>query len=124
MSSINDLILEIIESTNQDRLEELSKHTHYHVKYYVTKNTNINVQTINNLLVVNDASIKSTLALNPALQEEHLEKLSKDNSWSVRLNVLKNKNVSQEIIEQLMNDTHNVVASLAKNKCIKMHKVS
>jgi len=83
-------LIKIVESIeiSQEKLKELSKHTHYGIRYRIARHNNTSTET--------------------------LSSLSKDNTISVRYEVAKNKNTDLKDLVFLLNDRSSLVVTAAK----------
>lgn len=96
-----------------DILEELSINKNIYIKAAVMKNTNCPIDIVNKLLdelyKSDDINIREQVALHNSCPVNILCNLAKDKSVKVRLAVIKNVNVTDDIIDSLQNDSSKTI---------------
>lgn len=102
------------EETSSEMLDKLALDDDWWVRANTAGNSNTSANTLDLLADDEQMVVRKTTAKNPHASEESLIKLAQDHYAAVRQNVANNKNSTKKVLQLLLNDKDEKVATAAR----------
>ena len=85
----------------------------FEVKLSLAENPYLTKDHIDKLVNDEHGGVRYNLARNPNLTKEHLDKLVNDSDWGVRYNLVNHPNITEENLDKLAEDDYSSVRNAA-----------